>query len=275
MAVDVRPLYSVAPAEFVAARTVLVKALKAEQRKDEAAVIQQLRRPRLAEHGLNLTARTGPALVARWAAAVTELDAAQSTAIGGGGAAALREAAAELHDAHAAVLKAAVAALGDSGEAQRADINDTLRTLAHPDGVPLLTAGIVGSEQLGEFALFAGAPEPVVQRERGPATTPARSASRSADQPAAVDAPAEAPAAPPAAPPAPKIDLKRLRVLERAAAAASAEVTAADGALAAARDALADAKLAVAAATDRAAAARTAAREAAAAVVELRATPSD
>lgn len=271
MAVDVRPLYSVAPAEFVAARTVLVKALKAEQRKDEAAVIQQLRRPRLAEHGLNLTARTGPALVARWAAAVTELDAAQSTAIGGGGAAALREAAAELHDAHAAVLKAAVAALGDSGEAQRADINDTLRSLAHPDGVPLLTAGIVGSEQLGEFALFAGAPEPVVQRERGPATSPARSASRSAGQPVAADAPADAPAAPPA----PKIDLKRLRVLERAAAAASAEVIAADGALAAARDALAAAKLAVAAATDRAAAARKAAREAAAAVVERRAVPSD
>ncbi|MEQ1702717.1 MAG: hypothetical protein ABMA25_21620, partial [Ilumatobacteraceae bacterium] len=266
MAVDVRALYAVAPAEFVAARTALVKALKAEQRKDEAAAIQQLRRPRVAEHGLNLAARTEPGLVAQWAAAVSQLDAAQSTAIGGGGAASLREAAAELRDAHAAVLKAAVVALGDSGEAQRADINDTLRSLAHPDGVPLLSAGVVGSEQLGDFTLFAGAPDPVVQRERGPATKPTRTASRPVDQPAAADAPA--------APPAPKIDLKRLRGLERAAEGARKEVAAADEALTAARDALAAAKLAVAAATDRAANARKAARDADAAVVELSAAPS-
>lgn len=269
MAVDVRALYAVPPSDFVTARTALVKALKAEQRKDEAAAIQQLRRPRLAEHGLNLAARTQPAVVAGWAAAVAELDAAQSTAIGGGGAAPLREAAAVLRDAHAAVLRVAVAALGDSGEAQRADINDTLRSLAHPEGVPLLTAGIVGSEQLGDFALFAGAPEPVVQRERG---GPPKPTARATTRPAG---PADATNDAPAAPPAPKIDLQRLRALERSAAAADAEASAADAALAAAREAVAAAKTAVAAATDRAANARKAAREAADAVAELRGPASD
>lgn len=271
MPVDVRALYAVEPSEFVVARTALLKALKAEQRKEEAAAVQRLRRPRLAEYGLNLAARTQPAVVADWAAAVAQLDAAQSAAIGGGGAAPLREAAAELRDAHAAVLKAAVVALGDSGEMQRADINDTLRSLAHPQGVPLLTAGIVGSEQLGDFVLFAGAPEPVVQRGRGvTAKQTARAARPASDVP---DTPASAGTT--SVPPAPKIDLKRLRALERAAAVADAETEAADAALTAARDALAAAKTAVAAATDRAANARAAAREAAAAVAELRGCTSD
>lgn len=268
MAVDVRSLYSVPPAEFVVARTALVKALKAGGRKDEAAAVQQLRRPRLAEHGLNLAARTDPSTVARWAAAVTELDAAQATAIGGGGAAALRESAGTLRDAHAAVLKLAVAALGDSGEAQRADVNDTLRSLAHPEGVPLLTAGIVGSEQLGDFVLFAGAPEPVVNRERiGSASTTGRT--KPVPHAAGPDASSPTPANP-TNPPAAKIDLKRLRALERAAAAARTEVTAADAALSAAREAAAAAKAAVAAATERAATARAAAREADAALTALR-----
>lgn len=272
MAVDVRPLYSVPPAEFVAARTALVKALKAEQRKEEAAAVQQLRRPRLAEHGLNVAARNEHEIVARWAAAVAELDAAQSHAIGGGSAAQLRDAAGVLRDAHAAVLKAAVVALGDSGEAQRADINDTLRSLAHPEGVPLLTAGIVGSEQLGDFALFAGAPEPVVHRDRDPSS--AKQAGRK--QPAvATPERVGTPVDSPATVPAPKIDMKRLRALERTAEAARKEATAADAALSKAREALAAAKTEVAAATERAANSRAAVREAEQAVAELRTPASE
>jgi len=260
MPVDLRALYSVPPAEFVVARKALVGALKAEQRKAEAAAVQQLRRPRLAEHGLNLVARSQPVLVARWAAAVTDMDVAQSHAIGGGGAAQLREVTGTLRGAHAAVLQAAVHELGESGAAQRADINDTLRSLAHPEGVPLLTAGIVGSEQLGELALFAGAPEPVVQRDRvlSPEPTPKRREQAAGQQGAAEKSPT------------PRVDVRELRKLERQAAAALAESEHAELALAAARAALTEAKTAVAAATDRAANARKTARGVDTALTELR-----
>ena len=259
MPVDLHALYSVPPAEFVAARSALVAALKAEQRKEEAVAVQQLRRPRLAEHALNAAARSEPRVIERWVQAVTAADAAQSTAIGGGGAAALRDAAAELREAHAAVLAAAVSALGDSGVAQRADINDTLRALAHPDGAPLLQHGVVGSEQIGNLALFAGAPEPVVRRT-DPRATPAQPSddTSTTDEPASLTKPAA------------KIDLRALRALERKANAAKAESERADAALTAARATLAAAKEAVAAATTAAAQARTDAREAEASVAELR-----
>ena len=264
MPVDLHALYSVPPAEFVVARTALVAALKAEQRREEAAAVQQLRRPRLAEHALNAAARSEPRVVERWVHAVVAADAAQSMAIGGGGAAALRDAAAELRDAHAAMLASAVAALGDNGAAQRDDINDTLRALAHPEGAPLLQHGVVGSEQLGDLALFAGAPDPVVRRGTAAEAPPRRGRGRATVT--SVD-PGEAPAKP-----APKIDLKRLRALERSAASAQADSERADQALGAARVALAAAKEAVAVATTAAAQARADARAADAAVTELRDT---
>lgn len=257
-AVDLDELYSVAPEDFVATRSKIVAALKADARRDDAAAVQRLRRPRLAEHALNRAARTHPMLVERWATAVATMDTAQSLAIGGGGggAADLREAAAELRAAHAAVLAAAVEALGASGAAQRDDIAETLRTLAHPDGAPLLRAGVVGSEQLGDLVLFAGAPDPVVRRPTKPATTKPATTKTATTEPAM-------------APPAPKIDAKQRKARERADAAARKEVEAADAALVEARAAVQAAKEAVAAATSRAAAARQAARDAAAALAEL------
>ena len=257
-AVDLDELYSVPPEEFVATRSKIVAALKADARRDDAAAVQRLRRPRLAEHALNRAARTHPMLVERWATAVATMDTAQSLAIGGGGggAADLREAAAELRAAHAAVLAAAVEALGASGAAQRDDIAETLRTLAHPDGAPLLRAGVVGSEQLGDLVLFAGAPDPVVRRPTKPATTKPATTKTATTEPAM-------------APPAPKIDAKQRKARERADAAARKEVEAADAALVEARAAVQAAKEAGAAATSRAAAARQAARDAAAALAEL------
>lgn len=262
-AVDLDELYSVPPEEFVATRSKIVAALKADARRDDAAAVQRLRRPRLAEHALNRVARTHPMLVERWATAVATMDTAQSLAIGGGGggAADLREAAAELRAAHAAVLAAAVEALGASGAAQRDDIAETLRTLAHPDGAPLLRAGVVGSEQLGDLVLFAGAPDPVVRRPTKPATTKKATTKPATTEPATTE--------PAMAPPAPKIDAKQRKARERADAAARKEVEAADAALVEARAAVQAAKEAVAAATSRAAAARQAARDAAAALAEL------
>lgn len=247
MPVDLRALYSVRPAEFVVARKALAIALKAEQRKEEAMAVLQLRRPRLAEHALNLAVRAQPEVVARWVHAVAAVDAAQSTAIGGGGAAALRDAAGELRDAHAAVLAAAVAALGDSSAAQHPDINDTLRALAHPDGVRLLQHGVVGSEQLDDLAVFSSAPDPVVRRARSSPTglrwSKAGAAATSPEQTVSTQ-------------PAPTVDLRAVRALERKAAAARSDSERADAALSAARNALTAAKEAVAAATTVAAQAR-------------------
>jgi hypothetical protein len=154
------------------------------------------------------------------------------------------------------VLAAAVAALGENGEARRADINDTLRALAHPDGAPLLQYGVVGSEQIGNLALFAGAPEPVVRRV-SPRATP-KQPPNDGDESASPTGPVA------------KIDLRALRSLERKAAAAKSGSQRADAALGAARTALAAAKEAVAAATTAAAQARADAREAVAAVDQLR-----
>ena len=159
------------------------------------------------------------------------------------------------------MLAAAVSALGDSGVAQRADINDTLRALAHPDGAPLLQYGVVGSEQIGNLALFAGAPEPVVRRA-SPRATPKQ-------PPNGIEASAND-ARPSSTKPVAKIDLRALRSLERKAAAAKSGSQRADAALGAARTALAAAKEAVAAATTAAAQARADAREAVAAVDQLR-----
>lgn len=261
-AVDLGDLYSVPPEEFVATRSKIVAALKADARKDDAAAIQKLRRPRLAEHALNRAARTQPRVVERWVAAVAAMDAAQSQAIGGGGGAAdLREAAGELRAAHAAVLAAAVEALGPAGATQRDDIAETLRGLAHPQGAPLLRAGIVGSEQLGDLELFAGAPDPVVQRPPKSAKQPGQRSPKQQAEPAKRAAKQPAPER---ARPAPKVDAKRRAALARADAAARKEAAAADAALTEARAAVEAAKQAVAAATNSAAAAREAARKAAA-----------
>jgi len=265
MPVDLHALYSVPPAEFVATRTALVGALKAEQRKEEAAAVQQLRRPKLAEHALNVAARSEPRVIQRWVHAIAAADAAQSTAIGGGGAAALRDAAAELRNAHAAVLAAAVSTLGDGGAAQRSDINDTLRALAHPDGAPLLQHGVVGSEQLGSLVLFAGAPEPVVKR-----TSPAARPSRSSTDGSPTDDTPTDDTPPSPTQPAPTIDLRAVRALERKAAAARSDSERADATLSAARNALTAAKEAVAAATTVAAKARADLRDAQTLVDERR-----
>ena len=147
-AVDIGELYSVPPEEFVATRSKIVAALKAEKRKDDAAAIQKLRRPRLAEHALNSAARAQPATVERWAAAVAAMDAAQSQAIGGGGgAAALREAAGELRRVqHSVSPHLEMTALADR-------VLRTAWTIADLTGL-----GSPGREEIGQ-ALAAARPD--------------------------------------------------------------------------------------------------------------------
>lgn len=169
---ELRSLMAVPPAEFVASRNALAKELQASGRRDDADAVKRLRRPRVAEHVLNLVAVQRPEVVARWAEAVIAVEAAQSAAIGGARGDELRAVSAEWRAATTELVEAGVTLLGAAGEAQRADLIATVRTLGNPAGATLVREGIVGSEQLGETAMFAGAPEPVV-RERPARSRPA------------------------------------------------------------------------------------------------------
>jgi hypothetical protein len=177
---EARALYQVAPAEFVAARNRLVKEMKAAGRRDDAAAVAGLRRPRLAEHGLNLVAASQPVVVADFAEAVRVATDAQRRAIEHGEGAALRSASESLRAATAAIIDAAAAALdaaGDNGAAQRMELAEILRGTLGDAAVDLLRQGIVGSatsEDDGD--LLAG--EPMRRSELRPQ---ARSRSRRPD----------------------------------------------------------------------------------------------
>ena len=172
MIAEVRDLYAVAPGEFTAERNRLAKALKAEGRTDDAAVVGRLRRPRLSEHALNLLARAEPETVRRLVDAGEAASAAQSAAIGGSGTS-LREATAELRAATKSAVDAAVrelSATGANGEAQRDEITELLRTLITSGSSAQLVQGVVGLEGVEvSDELFPGAPEPPESGTRAPA----------------------------------------------------------------------------------------------------------
>jgi len=154
-------LYAVAPAEFIAERNRVVKALKAEGRADDAAVVAALRKPRVSEHGLNLASRHDAGLARRFAEAAAAATAAQAAAIGGGGADALRDANRALRSASVELIDAAVAQLSENGRggaAQRDEIEEVVRSLTSSSGRDLLVAGVLGSASVDADELFAGAP---------------------------------------------------------------------------------------------------------------------
>jgi hypothetical protein len=197
LAEEVARLYALAPDAFVAERNSLSKAWKREGRKDEATVIAGLRKPSVVESALNRTARRDPATTGAWGEAARRADAAQSAAIGGGEAADLRQAMAELRTATAALVDAAVRTIGD--EAKRDDIAALLRTMP-VGGVPQVIAGVLGSAPVPDDELFAGAPAPPrrsrpATRAAKPADSPRGRTRRPAVAPAAVSAAAPRPSA--------------------------------------------------------------------------------
>lgn len=157
-------LYGLDPSEFVAARTALVKELKAAKRKDDAAAVAKLTRPRMGEFTLNRVAREQPDVVKAFAAAVAAATAAQSSAIGSGDGAALRATSADLRTATAKLVEAATRQLrrdDRDGPTQRDEVLSVVRSLTNQPGAATLLAGVVGSGiDPPEDDLFAGAPEP-------------------------------------------------------------------------------------------------------------------
>lgn len=191
---EANELYAVRPPDFVARRNALVRQLKADGRTDDAKAVGILRRPRLSEYALNAAVRTDDALGPRFATAVADATSAQSAAIGGGGADAMRTATRELRAATATLIEAAVQQLAQhgTGGGERDEIERLLRSLANRSGVELLQAGLVGSSVVDADDLFAGAPEPLDQPahpRRAPAGATTRSRGRTT-APATADAPA-------------------------------------------------------------------------------------
>jgi hypothetical protein len=265
---DARALYALDPSEFVAARGRLVKELKAAGRRDEAALVAKLARPRLGEHTLNRLSHERPDVVAAFAEAVNAATAAQAAAIGTGDGAAMRSSTAALRAATATLIDAAAVLLARddrNGPAQRDEIVTLVRSLTNDDGVRRLTAGIVGSGDAGTDELFAGAPEPFETAPKPKASAkdsaPRPSASkRAAPEGALADDPAETRRAHKAA----TVERARRRRVQAELDRALLTAERATREMAAARRALA-------AATQRVQAAESAQREADAEVEALRA----
>lgn len=109
-------LYALEPAEFTAARNALVRALKADGRKDDAALVAALRKPPTTAWALNQVARTDPDLVDDALEAGAALRAATDAAMAGDPGA-LREATAADRAASGALVAAARERLAGAGGA--------------------------------------------------------------------------------------------------------------------------------------------------------------
>jgi hypothetical protein len=270
VATEVDELFTTAPAEFVAARNALAKALKADGHREEAAAVAALRRPTVPDWALNSVALQDPDVVADAVDAAEQLRSVQAAALGDPSAAPdLREAMAQARHAAGALRKAAEDVLRRAGRpagdmsALTSRLNETM---VHPGLLSQLQTGRLGTAAVDALDPFSGAPA-------GPSTSaaPARSGR-------AVARPSRAPAltapktvAPkPSRPKVERVDERAERqarraaeLLERRRAQAAERLARADAvvdeAKAAVHDAEAEVK-AAAAALERARRAETAAR---------------
>jgi hypothetical protein len=121
-------LFDVEPRRFVERRDEVVRALRADDRADEAAAVRKLRRPTVAVWALNQIARHDVNAVDALLRAGTELAAAQRR----GDGAALRRAAEEINGAVGDLVAAAARRIGehDVGAVPEAEIETALRSLA-------------------------------------------------------------------------------------------------------------------------------------------------
>jgi hypothetical protein len=157
-------LYSLDPSEFVAARNELVRRLKTDDRRDDAATVARLRRPTPSAWALNQVSRQVPELVQSARDVGHELRAATEAAVGGN-AESIRQTIADDQAASGAVVDAAQRVLGDRGAALAPKIGGTLRAAILDDEVAdELRRGVLDTEhEASGFAFsagFASAPVP-------------------------------------------------------------------------------------------------------------------
>lgn len=174
----IRDLYAVPPADFVAARDALARALAAE-RSPAAAEVKRLRRPPLAAWLLNAVARRRPEVVAEVFAAGDRLRQAQAA----GDGEALRASSAALREAVAAGVAAAreLAARDGGGAAALGEVERALRAVATTERAAraaLEGAVLERPPRAGDADLLGGAavarPTREAERERRAAERAAR-----------------------------------------------------------------------------------------------------
>lgn len=122
-------LYAVDPAEFVPKRAELVRRLRAEKQRETAATVAKLRRPSPAAWAVNQLARRHRDELEGLVRLGEELRAAQERALGGAGAAELRQAARDRRDAVAALTGAAARLLAERGGGVDAHLPGVTATL--------------------------------------------------------------------------------------------------------------------------------------------------
>jgi exonuclease VII small subunit len=138
-AAEIDALYALPAEEFVAARNALVKRLKADKRKDEAAEVAALRRPSVVAWALNQVARDDPDAVTILVEAAQGVADAQRAVMDGGDPKALRAASAAQRGAAAEVTAAAVRLAGaNNADAVTATVD---ASLADEDLTARLRAG--------------------------------------------------------------------------------------------------------------------------------------
>jgi hypothetical protein len=144
-------LYLLPPGDFIAARTALVKELKAAGDKEAAAEVGQLRRPTTAAWALNQLVRADPEGLDEFARAVDRLRTAQDQALAGDRTVDLRSALAERREYSARLLQSAGRVLRESGrdpDAHSAALGSTIEAAAaDPEVGELLRTGRLTTER--------------------------------------------------------------------------------------------------------------------------------
>jgi hypothetical protein len=218
-------LFAVEPDAFVASRTELVRALRAEGRRDEAAEVQRLRRPALSVWAVNQLARRHRKEVDLLLDAGNRLAVAQRGLPAGEGRAAFDDARVRLQESLSRLVELARALLGEHATAATLErVATTLRAAAVSDEArPELARGRLTAdvEPAGFDALAGSLPAP------RPGAVPARKQAEH-EKAARREALEEARAALKAAEEREASIAKELRAAERAAADAAEAARSAD-----------------------------------------------
>jgi hypothetical protein len=162
--VSIANLSTVPPDEFVAERAALVKALRHDKRRDEAAGVAALRRPSPVDWALNCVATESDELIQKVLAAVGALKDAQAAAFDAGGKSdrlrdavgESRSAGTELRTAAEGVLRRAQRPKSDLA-ALAMRVNEVM---ANTNLLELLRIGHLGMRSVEEADPFEGMPEP-------------------------------------------------------------------------------------------------------------------
>lgn len=237
-------LFGVDPAEFVAARDALARELKANDQREEAAVVKALRRPSVPTWALNRVASDAPDLVDTLLTATASARAVQERAIeGGADGDALRGALADRRAAVRDVLARAgevAEASGRSAATQQRALETTLTAVIASDRLSeLLRAGelvdVGGDEPDDDLASLLSASAPARSPAKTAPAQPKPKLSVVKKPPPSVPSRAESPEAAKAAADAAKRAVERRRDALRAVAAAERSARQAAAALDTAR----------------------------------------